>query len=47
MIFIKFYEKKVFSFRLVQEANRSLLVCDGKFSNKSQNNKWVVLRRAN
>lgn len=46
MIFTKFYEKKVFSFRLVQEANRNLLVCDSKFSNKSQNHIWVVLRQA-
>lgn len=33
MILTKFYENKVFNFKLVQEASQSLLVCDGKFSN--------------
>jgi len=47
MILTKFYENKVFNFQLVQEASQSLLVYDGKFSNKSQNCIWVVLRQAN
>lgn len=47
MILTKFYENKGFSFKIVQEASQSLLVCDCKFPNKSQNHVWVVLRQAN
>lgn len=47
MIVTKFYENEVFNFKLVQEASQSLLVCDGNFSNKSQNHVWVVVRQAN
>lgn len=47
MILTKFYENRVFNFELVWEASQGLLVCDSKFSNKSQDHVWVVLRQAN
>lgn len=47
MISTSFYENEVFDFKWVEEASQGLLLCDGKFSNKSQNPAWVVSRQAN